>query len=175
MLDLCAAPGGKTTHAAALMGGEGEVVAVEVHPARARGLTQTCQRLGAGNVKVEQVDGREFKAAESFDRVIVDPPCSGLGTLQSRPDLRWQPRRGQLPALATRQRELLDAGAAALRPGGTLVYSVCTITRAEGPDVVDAFLAARPDFSLDASWQLLPHRDGTDGFYIARLGLACEK
>jgi 16S rRNA (cytosine967-C5)-methyltransferase len=174
VLDLCAAPGGKTTHAAALMQGEGEVVAVERNPARARGLSENCRRLGADIVTVTETDAVSFTADEPFDRVIVDPPCSGLGTLQSRPDLRWQPRREEIPDLTRKQRQILETGARALKPDGVLVYSVCTITRAEGDGVVSAFLDDHPDFSLDADWQLLPHRDHTDGFYIARLSRSAE-
>ena len=169
VLDLCAAPGGKTTHLAALMGGEGELVAVELHPGRAAALAQTCARMGAGNVEVSTRDGRELDAGARFERVLVDPPCSGLGTLQSRPDLRWQDRRGQIGELVARQAALLRAGAAALAPGGTLVYSVCTISRAEGGDLVARFIAEGDRFELDDERQLLPHRDGTDGFYIARI------
>ena len=169
VLDLCAAPGGKTTHLAALMGGEGELVAVEVHPGRARALAETCRLMGADNARVVRVDAREFNDELPFDRVLVDPPCSGLGTLQSRPDLRWQPRRGQIDELAVRQLELLRAGAAQLKPGGTLVYSVCTISRREGDEVVDGFLAEQDEFACEHRWQLLPSTDGTDGFFIALL------
>jgi 16S rRNA (cytosine967-C5)-methyltransferase len=170
VLDLCAAPGGKTTHLLALMGGEGELTAVEVHPGRARALQETCELMGAGTVRVVTADARSFAADEPFDRVLVDPPCSGLGTLQSRPDLRWQPRRGELGELAGRQAELLRAAAAQLKPGGHLVYSVCTISTAEGAGVVDAFLAERgDDFVSEGRWQLLPSQDGTDGFFITRL------
>jgi 16S rRNA (cytosine967-C5)-methyltransferase len=163
VLDLCAAPGGKTTHLAALQGGEGTITAVEVHPGRADALRRTCERMGADNVEVITGDGRQVGG--SYDGVLVDPPCSGLGTLQSRPDLRWQDRRGD-PA---RQGELLRAGAAALCPGGRLVYSVCTISRAESQGVLEPFLSEQRDFELEATRQLLPHRDGTDGFFIARL------
>jgi len=169
VLDLCAAPGGKTTHLAALMHGEGKLTAVEVHPGRARALKQTCELMGAGHVHVETADARTFRGAQPFDRVLVDPPCSGLGTLQSRPDLRWQPRRGQLSELAAKQGELLRAGADQLKAGGTLVYSVCTISRVEADGVVEAFLKERSDFSCEDRWQLLPSRDGTDGFFIAKL------
>jgi len=169
VLDLCAAPGGKTTHLAALMGGEGELVAVEVHPGRARALQETCTQMGAEHVRVVQTDAREFSDERPFDRVLVDPPCSGLGTLQARPDLRWQPRRGQLGELAEKQAQLLRAGAAQLRAGGTLVYSVCTISRREGEGVVDDFLGEAPEFSCENRWQLLPSSDGTDGFFIALL------
>jgi 16S rRNA (cytosine967-C5)-methyltransferase len=142
---------------------------VELHPGRAAALAQTCARMGAGNVEVSTRDGRELDAGARFERVLVDPPCSGLGTLQSRPDLRWQDRRGQIGELVARQAALLRAGAAALAPGGTLVYSVCTISRAEGGDLVARFIAEGDRFELDDERQLLPHRDGTDGFYIARI------
>ncbi len=169
VLDLCAAPGGKTTHLAALMGGEGELVAVEVHPGRARALEQTCRQMGADQVRVVEADAREFADERLFHRVLVDPPCSGLGTLQARPDLRWQPRRGQIAALAEKQAQLLRAGAAQLRGGGSLVYSVCTISRQESDQVIDAFLAEATDFRCEHRWQLLPSSDGTDGFFIALL------
>lgn len=169
VLDLCAAPGAKTTHLAALMDGEGELVAVEVHAGRARALAETCRQMGADNARVAQVDARAFSDSQPFDRVLVDPPCSGLGTLQSRPDLRWQPRRGQIAELADRQAELLRAGAAQLKPGGSLVYSVCTISRQEADAVVDQFVAERSEFSCVQRWQLLPSSDGTDGFFVALL------
>jgi 16S rRNA (cytosine967-C5)-methyltransferase len=169
VLDMCAAPGGKTTHLAALMEGQGELVALEVHPGRARALEETCRKMGAGQVRVVQVDAREFSDARPFDRVLVDPPCSGLGTLQARPDLRWQPRRGDIAALAEKQAQLLAAGAAQLAAGGSLVYSVCTISRREGEAVVDDFLAREDDFSCAGRWQLLPSADRTDGFFIALL------
>jgi 16S rRNA (cytosine967-C5)-methyltransferase len=125
--------------------------------------------MGASSVSVRCVDGRSFVTEREFDRVLVDPPCSGLGTLQSRPDLRWQPRRGALDELATRQAQLLRAGAGALVRGGTLVYSVCTISRAESDRVVDEFLLQRSDFVCEDRRQLLPSRDRTDGFFIARV------
>jgi len=169
VLDLCAAPGAKTTHLAALMDDAGELVAVDAHAGRAQALERTCARMGATSVSVQCLDGRSFEAERSFDRVLVDPPCSGLGTLQSRPDLRWQPRRGELQRLATRQGQLLRAGADALARAGTLVYSVCTISRVESDQVVDDFLAERGGFACEERRQLLPSRDGTDGFFIARL------
>ena len=104
------------------------------------------------------------------DRVLIDPACSGLGTLQSRPDLRWRVNPERIAALASDQAQILRAGADATRRGGTLVYSVCTISRAESDDVVDAFLSAHPDFVADGPYRrTAPDRDGTDGFFIARL------
>jgi 16S rRNA (cytosine967-C5)-methyltransferase len=169
VLDLCAAPGGKTTHVAALMGDLGEIVAVERHPGRAAALERTAARLHASCVQVEVGDAVAERADGPFDRVLVDPPCSGLGTLQSRPDLRWRARPEAIGELAALQAEILAAGARELGPGGTLVYSVCTISRAEGPEVVERFLDGHADFSAESSLQLLPHRDATDGFFIARL------
>ncbi len=131
VLDLCAAPGGKTTHLAALMGDDGEVVAVERHPQRARALRATAQRMRAGSVRVVEADARTFSDPAGFDRVLLDPPCSGLGTLQSHPDLRWRMTPEAIVALAAEQDELLAAARRALRPGGVLTYSVCTISPAE--------------------------------------------
>jgi 16S rRNA (cytosine967-C5)-methyltransferase len=170
VLDLCAAPGGKTTHLAALMGGEGSVLAVERHPGRAAALERTCRRMHASCVSVEVGDaGDPGFAGEPFDRVLVDPPCSGLGTLQSRPDLRWRAQPSSIAELAEIQLRILRAGAAATAPSGRLVYSVCTISRAEGPEVVRRLLASTPGWTLESERQLLPHRDSTDGFFVAVL------
>ena len=172
VLDLCAAPGGKTTHLAALMEDRGEVVAVERHPGRASALERTRARLGTSCVLVEVGDAAIPRTDGPFDKVLVDPPCSGLGTLQSRPDLRWRASSEAIGELASLQARILATGAQALAPGGALVYSVCTISRAESEGVVDAFLREHSDFVAQERVQLLPHRDGTDGFFIARLGRA---
>ena len=169
-LDLCAAPGGKATQLA------GEVVAVEKHPGRARQLEENCARLGATNVTVVCADAFDLPAELSgFDRVLVDAPCSGLGVLNSRADLRWRSR--PLPEL---QRDLLQVATERVRPGGTITYSVCTINSQESEDVVDAAGLA-VDSSLGAEWRgyrhssrpeflrTLPHRDRTSGFFVARL------
>jgi 16S rRNA (cytosine967-C5)-methyltransferase len=169
ILDLCAAPGGKTTHLAALMGDRGEVVAVERNAARARGLEQTAARMHASSVRVEIADAAAPRSGGDFDRVLVDPPCSGLGTLQSRPDLRWRASPEAIAELSERQSRIASAGASSLRPGGTLVYSVCTISAAESQRVVDRLLAEHRDLELERTTVLLPHREGTDGFFIARL------
>jgi 16S rRNA (cytosine967-C5)-methyltransferase len=169
-LDLCAAPGGKATMLA------GEVVAVDVNEARARELVENARRLGASNVGVVVADGRALPPElDGFDRALVDAPCSGLGVLNRRPDLRW---RGEpLPEL---QLELLRAAAERVRPGGTIVYSVCTINADEAEAVVDAS-GLEVDPTLGDEWpayrhaqrpefvQTLPHVHGTAGFFAARL------
>lgn len=171
VLDLCAAPGAKTTHLAALMGDEGEVVAVEADPRRAEDLRVNARRLGARTVRVVVGDAAAASFGDGYDRVLVDPPCSDLGTLQSRPDARWRKTPGQVRELSALQGRILDAGAAAVRPGGRLVYSTCTVSVQENERQIEGFLERRPDFTADVGQfvQTLPHRDGTDGFFIASL------
>jgi 16S rRNA (cytosine967-C5)-methyltransferase len=185
VLDLCAAPGGKSTHMAALMGDQGEVLAVERNRARAAELRDTARRLHAQSVRVEISDAALPRPEGAvFDRVLVDPPCSGLGTLQARADLRWRVTPEQVSQMAETQAAILTAGARALRPGGVLVYSTCTISPAENERQVQRFLDCNPEFALDdltleypahphpRSPNVLltvPHRDHTAGFFIARM------
>ncbi len=184
VLDLCAAPGAKTTHLAALMGDDGEIVAIEQRQERARAIEENCARLGVTCARIEVGDAAVASFDATFDRVLVDPPCSDLGTLQSRPDVRWRKSPEQIAGLGEVQRRVLDAGAAALRPGGTLVYSTCTISPAENERRVEAFLSGHPDLeALDLSsrypalasancrrfLQTLPNRDKTDGFFIVAM------
>jgi 16S rRNA (cytosine967-C5)-methyltransferase len=169
VLDLCAAPGGKATQLA------GAVTAVEKHPGRARELEQNCERLGAHNVTVVCADALELPdELRGYDHALVDAPCSGLGVLASRPDLRW--RAEPLPEL---QLALLRQAAERVRPAGSVVYSVCTNNADENEAVVDR-LGLDPE-PLGAEWPqfahprrpefllTLPHRDRTSGFFIARL------
>ena len=164
VLDLCAAPGGKTTHLAALMGDDGEIVAVERHAKRAQALTRTCERMRASIVDVRSTDARRFAADAPFDRVLVDPPCSGLGTLQGHPDLRWRMTPEAIAQLAATQAAIIATATNALRPGGALVYSTCTLSPAEN----EAQVAASA-LQVESERLVLPHRDRTDGFYIAQL------
>ena len=183
VLDMCAAPGAKTTHIAALMRGEGHVTAMELNAKRADALRANCERMRAAIVEVVTSDGRDAPPGP-YDRILIDPPCSDLGTLQSRPDVRWRKTPEQVGALVALQRELIDAALERLRPGGVLVYSTCTISPRENEEQVDRVLADRPDVERDdltddrpevahpavpGYLQLLPHRDGADGFFIARL------
>jgi len=167
IFDMCAAPGGKT----AML--HGEVTAVEVNAARARELAANLHRLGRDDIRVVEADARSLDES-GFDRALVDAPCSGLGVLARRPDLRWRAR--PLPELQT---ELLRAAAERTRPGGTIVYSVCTLNADENEAIVDASgLEVEP---LGNEWPAFahptraefllttPHRHGTSGFFIARL------
>jgi 16S rRNA (cytosine967-C5)-methyltransferase len=171
VLDLCAAPGAKTTHMAALMRNEGEVVAVEADARRAEELRANAERLGARIVRVAVGDAARAEHGGDYDRVLVDPPCSDLGTLQSRPDARWRKTAAQVQELRGLQQRILDAAATAVRPRGRLVYSTCTISSPENDLQIEDFLARHPDFTPTAGRfvQTLPHRDRTDGFFIAAL------
>ena len=167
ILDMCAAPGTKTTHAAALMSGKGQITAIEANIARAGELRANCKRMHATSVDVIVEDARLVNG--QFDRVMLDAPCSNLGTLARRPDARWNKTPQQIEEVAQLQSELLDAAARATRAGGVLVYSVCTISPREGSLQLDAFRERHPDFEEVSRRQTLSHRDGTDGFFIARL------
>ena len=178
VLDLCAAPGGKSTHIAALMGGHGEVVAVERDPVRAGHLRETVARMQAHSVKVLEADAEmpmQGPAAGSFDRVLLDAPCSGLGTLQAHPDLRWRMTPERIVELAELQARMLAVAANAVTVGGTLVYSTCTISRTENEQQIEAFLQSRPDFAVappatsERYFTTLPSEHRTAGFFIARL------
>jgi 16S rRNA (cytosine967-C5)-methyltransferase len=185
VLDLCAAPGAKTTHIAALMGNQGTITAIEHHKGRAQALQRTIVRMHATIATVESKDAGELGAyGPQFSRILVDAPCSGLGTLQSRPDLRWRASPEAVQALAGEQARLLSAAALALAPGGTLVYSTCTISQAENEHQIGAFLDEHREFAaIDLqprfpAWAhphsrnellALPHVQGSDGFFIAAL------
>jgi 16S rRNA (cytosine967-C5)-methyltransferase len=183
ILDMAAAPGAKTTHIAALANGQAQITAMERNPQRAAALQANVERKRAPNVEVITGDARDAPAGP-FDRILLDPPCSDLGTLQARPDVRWRKSPDQVGELATLQRELIDAALDRLKPGGVLVYSSCTISPQENEQQVDRLLSERPDVERDdltkdhpevahpsvpGYLQLLPHRDGADGFFIARL------
>jgi 16S rRNA (cytosine967-C5)-methyltransferase len=180
VLDLCAGPGVKTVAIAARVGKGGDVVAVELDPRRARQVEGMARRGGASNVCVVAADAtstgerrKPFAGPDrGYDRVLVDPPCSDLGTLASRPDARWRKDPATIERLAGEQRQILETGIELLRPGGTLVYSTCTISRRENEDVVAAALAGHSDLREVRRLETRPDRDRTDGFFIAELARA---
>ena len=187
VLDLCAGPGIKTGQIGARMEDRGVVISVESDSARAADVSAQAERLGLRSVTVIEADATVAIPDRSFDRVLLDAPCTDLGTLASRPDLRWRKHPAQLQRLAELQGELLAAAATTVRPGGRLVYSTCTISRRENEDRVAALLeggAGLPTMRavdlgsrfpalaslLDARFlQIRPDRDRTSGFFIAAL------
>ena len=182
ILDCCAAPGGKSFAAAIIMKDYGSITACDIHPHKLPLLESGAERLGitclSACVQDASRSNPDWKGR--FDRVIADVPCSGLGVIRKKPDIRYKDLgpAEQLPVL---QRQILEAQAAHLRPGGTLVYSTCTILRRENEAVVEAFLSDHPEFSTlplelpgiipveNGMKTLLPCDEGTDGFFIAKL------
>ncbi len=188
VLDICAAPGGKTTHLAQLMGDQGEIVSVDVSPAKLSLLQENCRRLGISMVKTLTLDATSTLpfVPESFDRVLVDLPCTGLGTLRRNPDGKWRVKEADITRLQKLQREILAQAAPMVKKGGILVYSTCTLTLEENEGVIEPFLSGHEGFRLESVEPFLPpgceglvdrrgclftlpHRHGTDGFFAARM------
>jgi 16S rRNA (cytosine967-C5)-methyltransferase len=182
VLDLCAAPGGKSTHLAELMQDEGEVWALDRADTRIASLKKTVARLGMNCVHVVQGDGLNHTFPMPFDRVLIDAPCSGLGVLGRRADARWRKGPKILEELVPLQFDLLAAGGRRARPGGVVVYSVCSFEPEETDQLVERFLAAHPSFVLESAagflpdavvdargfMRVLPHVHGCDGAFAAR-------
>ncbi|HAR98032.1 MAG TPA: 16S rRNA (cytosine(967)-C(5))-methyltransferase RsmB [Syntrophus sp. (in: bacteria)] len=186
LLDLCAGSGGKTTHLAALLENSGEILAVDIHPRKLADLETLARRLGATPIRTWAGDaeadlGEAFHAR--FDRVLVDAPCSGTGTLRRNPEIKWRLQPRDLGPLVRRQRRILDAAAAYPRRGGLLVYATCALLPEENDGVIVDFLDRHPEYAPDPPpppfpaalldgggyFRTLPHRDGMDGFFGARL------
>jgi 16S rRNA (cytosine967-C5)-methyltransferase len=185
VLDTCASPGGKTTAMAAAMGDEGFILAADVRPRRVRLLAETVRRSGASCVRVVQADATRLPVMPRFDCVLVDAPCSGLGTVRRDPDIKWRRRESELASNAANQVILLDRVSSSVGPGGRLVYATCSSEPEENEQVIDAFLAAHPEFRpgpapdlpdrvrslVDATGALrtTPSRDGLEAFFAATL------
>lgn len=181
VLDVCAAPGGKSFAAAIAMGDRGEVLSCDLHEKKLRRIQDGAARLGLTCIETAAADGRSRRPewVEQFDAVLVDAPCSGLGIIRKKPDIRYK-KADDLFALPVVQHDILDNASAYVRPGGVLVYSTCTILPEENGQTADAFLAEHPDFSRESfdlpflgqvpgETTLWPQRHGTDGFYICRM------
>ncbi len=182
ILDLCAAPGGKTTYIAEMTGNGGTVVAVDRYDNKLELIRKGCDRLGVTKVTFAVADARSF-AAEPADRILVDAPCSGLGTIRKKPDIKWKRQPEDIVKLAELQREILDNAAKLLKPGGVLVYSTCTTEPEENQMQVDAFLGRHPGFTVEDAGafvakavvtpegyvETFPHRHHVDGSFAARL------
>ena len=184
VIDACSAPGGKTTHLAALMENRGRIKAFDIYEGKLKRVEENASRLGIRIIETECRDAREIGRyyQEQADRVLVDAPCSGLGVLHRRPDARWRKTESDIAALPGLQLAILEGAAPAVKPGGVLVYSTCTVEPAENAGVVEQFLAAHDGFFLEKAGpflptrptdeemvQFYPQRHGIDGFFIARL------
>ena len=188
IVDLCAAPGGKTTHLAHLMGNAGQIIAADVSAKKIALLEKNCRRLGADHVKTQVLDATkaDLSFMKTADAVLIDAPCSGFGTLRRHPDIRWNKTLKQVHALSERQYNLLKNAAQHIKPGGVLVYSTCSIEPIENEEVVQRFLTDFPMYTVENAKdflpdilpsvitpqgfvQTLPHEHGVDGAFAARL------
>lgn len=187
VLDACAAPGGKSTHLAQLMGNQGELLALDVAASKLPLIQETAQRLGISIIRTRAADLLNSAAfpADAFDRVLLDAPCSGLGVIRRNPEAKWRLTSADISRLAATQHALLKNAVRMLKPGGVLLYSTCSTTVEENEAVVLDFLSRRPDcvlenlselfpgygelFTTQGMFRAWPHRHGMDGFFAARL------
>ncbi|HSU56621.1 MAG TPA: 16S rRNA (cytosine(967)-C(5))-methyltransferase RsmB [Candidatus Dormibacteraeota bacterium] len=180
ILDLCAAPGGKLTYAAQLLANGGRIVAHDTAPDRLNLIEENCKRLGVTCVQailpaalhpahLHSKDAPAISAVpKTFDRILLDAPCSNTGVMRRRVDLRWRIREEEISRLRSIQRDLLEKAGRLLKPGGTLVYSTCSLEPEENADLVAEFISHYPQFKLKEQRELLPFSDGVDGAYVAR-------
>jgi len=185
VLDMCAAPGGKTTHLAEIMNNEGSILATDLHPHKLDLIDHNTDRLGINIVETAPIDGRkapDFLQPESFDAILVDAPCSGLGVMRRKPDIKYTKREEDLENLQKIQLALLDAATKVLKIEGKLVYSTCTVDKKENEGTVNAFLTAHPEMEAiqleslptklaekqaNGMLQVFPQDFGSDGFFVA--------
>ena len=182
VFDLCAAPGGKTTNIAEMMNDEGVIVALDKYEAKLSMIKGSADRLGLRSIQMLAADALTFDQPPA-DRILLDAPCSGLGTLSKKPDMKWKRDLSDITKLASTQRAMLEQAGRLLKPGGVLVYSTCTIEPEENEELIAAFLADHPEFRLEPAGQwihsdlvsregwvvTLPHRHGMDGSFAVRL------
>ncbi len=171
VLDACAAPGTKAQEIAMFMENEGEIIAFDIYEARVHLIEQLMDKTGVDIVRALVKDATiqgQF-AAESFDRILLDVPCSGLGDLSHKPEIRWHLLPENIDALVETQRKILLANAPYLKRGGMMVYSTCTLNKKENEKQIQWFLREHPDFTLLSEKTMFPFEDGGDGFYMAQL------
>ena len=184
VIDACAAPGGKTTHIAQRMENRGRILAFDIYEEKIRRIERNAQRLGISIMEAQMCDARAIGAAYAgqADRVLVDAPCSGLGVLRRKPDARWKKSPEDVKTLPPLQRAILASAAEAVKKGGILVYSTCTMEECENTAIIADFLRTHTDFMLEETGgflpvqkttehmvQIMPETDGPDGFFIARM------
>ena len=182
ILDMCAAPGGKTTHIAALMENKGRVTACDIYPHKLKLIEENAKRLKLDNIKTELQDGTVLREEwiEIFDRVLVDAPCSGLGVLRRRAEARWTKKEKDLREFPALQQRILENAGRYVKTGGVLVYSTCTLEESENGKQIETFLQNNREWKqagfvhprsgeVVKELQLYPQRDGVDGFYLTLL------
>ena len=171
VLDACSSPGGKTTYISQLMNNTGRIDAWDIHEHRVLLVKQIAEKLGCTNIKASQKDASEYhtECREKYDKVLLDVPCSGLGVIRKKPDIKWTRNKDDIAKLVEIQKNILECGAQYLRSGGTLVYSTCTVLKEENEYQIKKFLNKYSEFELVEEIKLFPNIDGTDGFYIAKM------
>jgi 16S rRNA (cytosine967-C5)-methyltransferase len=167
ILDLCAAPGGKTTFLAQRMQNRGRIVAADVSESRVNLIRENCIRLGATCVETISISTFNSQPSTFYDRILVDVPCSNTGVMRRRVELRWRIRPEEIERLRAAQPDLLNQAAPQVKPGGVLVYSTCSLEPEENQEVVERFRNEHADFKLERERELLPFADGVDGAYVA--------
>lgn len=169
VIDMCAAPGGKTTHLAEIMENEGKILAFDIHEHKIKLIEANAKRLGIGIIDAQIADGTVFdeRLRNTADKILCDVPCSGLGIIRRKPDIKWN--KGDTNELRDIQKKILENSAEYLKHGGEIVYSTCTIDRRENEEITSAFLKNHADFEKISEKTYYPNTDGTDGFYICKM------
>lgn len=170
VMDVCAAPGGKTTQMAECMEDQGRILAFDIHPHKIGLIQAAADRLGLTCVEAAKQDAALFQPEleKGADRVLADVPCSGIGVIHKKPDIKWKRQAEDIPALCQLQKKILDTVCRYVKDGGTLVYSTCTILREENQDQAAWFAETHPDFHMESERQILTCETGGSGFYIAK-------
>ena len=171
ILDACSSPGGKTTYISALMNNTGRVDAWDIHEHRVELVKKLAEKLGITNIYASVADSAEYHTflREKYDRILLDVPCSGLGVIRKKPDIKWTRNESDIDELIETQRSILDSVSEYLKPGGTLVYSTCTVLKDENERQIANFLHKHIEYKLEEEIKLFPNVNNTDGFYIAKL------
>lgn len=171
VLDVCAAPGGKTTHMAELMDNKGKIIARDVNGKKLNLIKENINRLGYNNIVLEKFDGTKLDKdnIESFDKILLDAPCLGLGIIGRKPEIKYNKKKSDFKSINTLQNKLLKNSSKLLKKGGELVYSTCSIGKKENDKIINEFLSNNKNFELKSIKKLLPGQKNTDGFFIAKL------
>ena len=171
VLDACSAPGGKTTYLAQLMNNKGDIDAWDIHEHRVKLVKDTAKKLGINIIfaKIHDATLYDTFCFDKYDKILLDVPCSGLGVIRKKPEIKWTRTEENIEELVKVQAQILDNCSRYLKSGGTLVYSTCTILKRENEEQIEKFLQNNKRFELVEEKKLYPHIGGTDGFYIAKL------